>query len=100
MGKRSYKYIILEQAYADMNHIFEYISCDLFAENSANNLLDEFEEKIKLAAENPTTYPIIINEFTKRDFRKIVVKNFIIIYIVNDETNEIVILRVLNTKQN
>ena len=85
-----YKIIITPTAYKEINRIYDYILEDLYAEKAAKNLMRKVEKSIKSLKHSPKMYAEIekIDEL-KRKYRRIVIKNFIILYTI-DEDNEVV----------
>ena len=91
----------LPLAKQDMVNIVSYISHELLNPQAANDLADEFIEGIDKLAEFPYIPPMyyppkpLIYEYRKR-----VVKNYIVFYRVDEDKKEIVISRVIYQRRN
>lgn len=91
----------LPLAKQDMVNIASYISHELLNPQAANDLADEFIEGIDKLAEFPYIPPMcyppkpLIYEYRKR-----VVKNYIVFYRVDEDKKEIVISRVIYQRRN
>lgn len=84
-------------AQIDLENIFKYISTDLNNPTSANKLIDEIYESLDKVCIFPKSCPLISNELTKRrDLRKLIVDNYIVIYY--EENLSVVVVRVFNEK--
>lgn len=92
MGIRQYKVIITPTAYREMNRIYEYITEDLYAENAAKDLMEIVENKIQRLKYSPKIHTEInkIDEL-ERNYRKIIIKNYIILYTINEENKTVFI---------
>jgi addiction module RelE/StbE family toxin len=91
-----YKISFLDKAKDDITEIYRYISETFSSPRAANNLMDEIDKSISYLEQNPMLYPL-----SKIDgYRKCVVKNYIVIYRVDDINKEILIVRVFHGTQN
>jgi plasmid stabilization system protein ParE len=94
MASRGYDYVLTESAEYDIDFTFEYISETLGNPDAASDLADELEEQIEKICKRPLTGKLVENDFLKRpDVRRFLVKSYIAYYIINEESEEIVILR-------
>ncbi|MCI8411748.1 MAG: type II toxin-antitoxin system RelE/ParE family toxin [Clostridia bacterium] len=75
-----------------MNKIYNYINEELYAENAAKNLMKKVEDEVQRLKYSPKIHAKIekIDEL-KRNYRKIVINNYIILYTI-DEKNHIVFI--------
>ncbi len=97
MDKYSVK--LLSMAYRNLDEIYEYIAKELLSEQSAENLIDDLEEAILSLETMPSRgAKRRIGIFANKGYRQIFVKNFIIIYRVDDESKEVVIVTVKYSK--
>ena len=64
---------------------------------AAKNFLTEVKERIENLTEMPFAHPKI---HSHQDYRKIIIGNYVIAYIVNENTHEITIMRVVHGKRN
>ena len=95
-----YKLEFLPVAKNDMLEIVKYISDDLKNPQAASRLADEFVT----AAENACQFPYANNVYTpikplKLEYRRIVVKNYLMFYTVDEQTKTVTIMRVVYGKR-
>lgn len=96
---KKYSIIYLPLFYKDMTRITKYISRNLKNKMAADKLIDEVEPKIKKRAFNPDSYEKYhSSKERKNTYFRLYVKNYIVFYIVKDNTMEI--RRILYNKQN
>ena len=89
-------YILYPKAKDDLESIFAYISEELKNEYSALKLINRFEDKFLSLIRFPYAYPVIDNmNLDRDDLRKCFIDNFIIIYLVNTNLDQIEIVRVI-----
>ena len=96
-----YKIEYLQTAKDDMDNIIKYISYKLHNPISATKLATDFIKEIN----NVVIFPYGNNEYLpykklKNKYRKTKVKNYLIFYIINEQTNTIIIARVLYQRRN
>ena len=96
-----YKIEYLQTAKDDMDTIVKYISDNLKNPTSAIKLVNDFIKEIN----NIVIFPYGNNEYLtykklKNKYRKAKVRNYLIFYIVNEQTKTIIIARVLYQKKN
>lgn len=83
-----------------LNRIYDYISKDLDAEIAAINLIEKIEMNLLRLEEFPFSCSLVQDEFLqKKGYRNMIVNNYIGFYLVDEEANEIVIMRFLYGKQ-
>lgn len=90
-----YKVEFTEVCKEEMIEIYRYISENLVAENSAKKLM----KKIKKAIMNLDTMPFLYAKIKKnygveRDYRRIVVDNFVVLYTVDIDIKKIYIVHI------
>ena len=83
----------------EMRNIYEYISENLKERKIANKILKIIDNKIKLLEIFPFAFKLYKKE-EKVEYRKFIVKNYIIIYKINLEKKEIFISNIYNQKFN
>lgn len=92
MNKYSIKFTLL--AKNDLEEIFDYISNFLFAEKSALNLINKIEESVMKLSDFPYSGVVVIDETLKaKGYRKLVIDNYIIFYLINEDKKEAIIMR-------
>lgn len=90
---KQYEVKITKMAYGHMQEIVRYISNELFAPDAVNNLLDKFQESMNGLSEMPERYSFVDEEPWKSEgFRKIIVKNFLIYFWIDETKNNINII--------
>ena len=88
------------QALEQMKEIVHYISNDLMAPDAADNLLDKIKAEITKLSSFPKKYALIDEEpWRNEGVRKIVVKNFLIYYWVDDENNRVQVTAVIYSRR-
>ena len=85
----------------DLEQIYCYISGKLFAEIAADNLLEKIESSIMKLKEFPFSCSYVLDESLKnKGYRKLIVDNYIVFYLVNEMEKQVVIMRILYGAQN
>ena len=95
-----YKLEYLPVVLKDMLDIVKYIGNELknpaAAENLANEFIESAESLTEFPYSNPVYYPI---RPLKNEYRKLIVKNFIMFYYVDEPKKTITIARVIYVKR-
>ncbi len=100
MAFKTYSYDFTEIAEADIDEAISYIQEELSNPEAAESFVDELEVELENICKNPKNGRLVENEFLKRDdIRRFLVKNYIAYYLIDDEKNRIVILRVVYGKR-
>lgn len=95
-----YEVMVTRQALEQMKEIVHYISNDLMASDAADNLLDKMKSEITKLSCFPKKYALIDEEpWRTEGVRKIVVKNFLIYYWVDDENNRVQVTAVIYSRK-
>ncbi len=96
-----YKTFFTAKAYEDIREIYSYIRYKLKNTSSAFKIIDEIENKILLLRENPFTGSSVTGQgLVNFGYRKLVIRNYIAIYKVDDSRKEVYIVRVFYGKRN
>ena len=83
-----YQVKITPQAFRDIDMIYDYIARHLLEPGTANNLVDEIEAGIFSLEEMPNRgAPRRIGNYANKGYRQLFIKNYTIVYRV-DETEE------------
>jgi len=91
-----YGYDLMPSAIEDLDGIAEYIALQLSAKESAIRLLNEIESAIVAACAFPYAAPPVNDELLKRKgYRKLIVANYIVFYIPDDERRKLNVMRVV-----
>ena len=95
-----YEVRVTRQALEQIKEIVHYISNDLMAPDAAHNLLDKMKAEITKLSRFPKKHDLIDEEpWRTEGVRKIVVKNFLIYYWVDDENNRVQVTAVIYSRR-
>ena len=95
-----YEVRVTRQALEQMKEIVHYISNDLMAPDAADNLLDKMKAEITKLSSFTKKHALIDEEpWRTEGVRKIVVKNFLIYYWVDDENNRVQVTAVIYSRR-
>ena len=96
-----YEVRVTRLALGQMKEIVHYISNDLMAPNAAHNLLDKMKAEITKLSSFPKKHALIDEEpWRTEGVRKIVIKNFLIYYWVDDKNNRVQVTAVICSRRN
>ena len=100
MESRNYRIIFTPVASEDLEAIYRYISKELHAEGAAVNLMEKIEASIMRLKVYPFSCNRVEDEFLrKKGYRKLIVENYIAFYLVDEEKQQVTIMRVLYSGQ-
>src|SRR5690625_1385839 len=100
MVKNNYSVHFTKIARNDLDNIYSYISEELFAEAAATELLNRIENSIMQLKRFPYLGSRITDEYLRmKGYRRIIVDSYIILYIVDEEEEKVIIMRVLYGKR-
>ena len=95
----NYQVIFTKQSQKEINCIYQYISKTLCAKISTLQLMKEINSKVINLTIFPRLYcELKIPNSKGIEYRRIVVKNYIVIYRVNDRKKEIYLLHIFHSK--
>ena len=95
-----YEVRVTRQALEQMKEIVHYISNDLMAPDAADNLLDKMKAEIIKLSSFPKKHALIDEEpWRTEGVRKIVIKNFLIYYWVDDKNNRVQVTTVIYSRR-
>lgn len=98
-NKTDYEIIYTKECQKEINEIYSYIYQKLYSPNSAKKLMNQIEKRILFLKIMPKLYPKISNKTKlKNEYRKMVIKNFIILYTISK--NKIYIVHMYYNKKN
>lgn len=90
----NYNLVITKPAEKDLADILQYISKDLSAPKAANDLLDDILKCYDNISLNLLMYALCDNDRLKsKKYRKAVIKNYIMLYRIDEEKQIIYIMR-------
>ena len=85
----------------DVDLSYNYIKNKLEAPMAADNLIREILEKLNKIKENPNIRSLVQDKYlASMGYRSIKVKNYIILYIINNDNKTINVVRFLYNKRN
>lgn len=91
-----YTYELMPSAIQDLDGIAEYIANQLSTKDSAIRLLNEIEAAIVSSCSFPYAVPPVNDELLqKKGYRKLIVSNYIVFFIPDDEKRKLNVLRVV-----
>ncbi|MCR4961513.1 MAG: type II toxin-antitoxin system RelE/ParE family toxin [Lachnospiraceae bacterium] len=100
MISKEYEYVLTEIAENDIDEIFGYIAIELANPDAASDFADKLEKELAKLCKSPKNGRPVENEFLKRDdVRRILVGNYIVYYIIDDDKDLIVVLRVVYNRR-
>lgn len=96
MSKHNYCLKVTPKAEEDLDEIYGYIFGTLSAAMAADKLVDHIEKAIMRLKEYPFYCQYVLDEPLKtRGYRKLIVENYLVFYLVNEAEEEVVIMRIL-----
>lgn len=97
----AYNLIISPSFENDISDTLNYISNKLYSPLSAQNLLNKAEKIISNINDNPFLYPKCRNEkLAQKGYHYAIVNNYLLFYSVDEDTEQINILRFLYSGRN
>ncbi|MCH5194773.1 MAG: type II toxin-antitoxin system RelE/ParE family toxin [Oscillospiraceae bacterium] len=96
----NYNLIFSPEFVKDLNDTFEYISLTLSNEQAAKKLMKDIDSAIMNLKTMPEMYPLAREPLDILGYRKIIIKNYIIIYSVDKKKENVDLLRCFYGKQN
>ena len=89
-----------EQAEDDLNEILRYINDELFNPQAAERFYQAVDEKLELLREHPYIFPLYHYEkLSAEGFHFVVISNYLMFYIIDDDTSVVSIARLLYGKR-
>lgn len=95
--KNSFNIIVTNIAYQELNEIYYYISNILNNVSAADRLYKNILENLVALRKNPYLYPVIVGY---ENYRRIIIKNYIIVYRVDKLTNTVYIVHIVYKRNN
>ncbi len=90
-----YRINVAALAHHDLDQIVSYIAINLTSPIAATNLIDEIEKCYDHLRRNPYMYAKCQDvRLEKEGYRKISIKNYILVYKVSEETKTVNIMRI------
>ncbi|MDT3699540.1 MAG: type II toxin-antitoxin system RelE/ParE family toxin [Thermincola sp.] len=96
MEIKEYSLKFTSKAEADLDEIYAYIANSLFAPEAAENLMGKIESGIMRLKAFPYSCSFVLDEpLKKRGYRKLIVDNYLVFYLVNEQGRQVIIARIL-----
>ena len=96
-----YRIDVSEPAENDLRDIVRYISSQLSAPITAIEMMDTIEDAIVGLTKMPQKYALVTDErLASMGYRKLVVKNYIVFFTVNQRSRTIEVERILYARRN
>lgn len=100
MANRNYQIKFTPIASEDLAGIYHYISKELHAEGAAVNLMEKIEEGVMRLKDYPFSCNYVDDEFLKKKgYRKLIINNYIVFYLVDEDKEQVNIMRILYGRQ-
>ena len=101
MEIHKYRIKLTPKAKDDLDDIYDYISKELVNKLAAGNLMDKIETSVMRLGDFPFSCSLVEDNIIKeKGYRKLIIKNYIVFFIVIETEKQVVIMRVLYGKQN
>jgi len=96
MAKDKYGLKFTSRASEDIDQILYYISEQLYAPGTADNLLDLIENSLILLQKYPYSGSLVLDEPLRiRGYRKLMIGNYLAFYLIDEQEKQVVIMRIL-----
>ena len=100
MLKNNYSLKFTPKVSEDLDKIYNYIFQDLYVGGAAKKLLEKIETSIMRLQGFPFSCNYVADEFLrKKSYRKLIIDNHIAFYLINEEEQQVIIMRVLYGRQ-
>jgi len=92
----AYKLIVSADAHRDIDDITRYIAHEICNLPAAISFLDDVEKSYRFIVENPYMYGLCADKrLQKEGYRKVPIKNYLVIYRVDEEKKRVSVVRVI-----
>jgi plasmid stabilization system protein ParE len=97
----AFKLILSIEAERDIEEIVQYIAIELKNPGAAAGFLDDVEKSCLNIVQSPRMYSFCNDEqLRKKDYHKVLLKNYIMVYRVSDDKESVIVLRVFYGRMN
>ena len=94
MVKSKYTIHFTKVAMNDLDEIYQCITEELFAENTATDLLEGIENNVRKLKEFPNSGSRFVDEYLQfKGYRRIIVGSYIIFYVVDEQLKQVIIMQ-------
>lgn len=91
-----YSMTISQEAHSDIDEIVRYITIELKNNSAASGFLNDLERSYRNITENPHMYALCYdNKLSKLGYRKVVIKNYLLLYRIDEINNAVYVVRVI-----
>jgi toxin ParE1/3/4 len=92
----AYNLVISKEAHKDIDDIVHYIAVELANPTAAASFLDDIEKSYIDVVNNPRMYSRCQDARLSREgYRKIVIKNYLVLYRIDNEEKKVFIVRII-----
>ena len=92
----AYRLIVSKEAHKDIDDIVHYIAGELSNPGAAAGFLDDIERSYRAVVNNPRMYSLCNDGRLHKDgYRKIVIKNYLILFRIDDEEKTVLVSRII-----
>lgn len=99
--KGIYEVEFTEDCRDEIREIYKYISENLVNKDAAKRLMREMKENVMNLSETPKLYPIIDKkDRRKREFRRMLIKNYVILYTLDENEKKVYISHMYYGRKN
>ncbi len=96
-----YRVDLSEPAEKDLIDIVKYIASQLSSPMSAYHMMEIFEEAMASLSDTPESCPLITEErLSQLGYRKLIVKNYIVFFSVDEKNKVVDVERILYARRN
>ncbi len=97
---KKYRVDVSEPAENDLRDIVRYISAQLAAPLTAVQMITSMENAFTGLMDTPHKYPLVADErLASMGYRKLVVKNYIVFFIINEKDRTVGVERILYARR-
>ena len=96
-----YEVLLSPKALRNLDAIYAYVAHELLAENTAEALIDALEAGIFYLEQMPYRCPErTVGAYANRGYRQLLVKNYTVIYRIQEKQKKVIIVTVVYSKSN
>lgn len=97
----NYNIIVSESAIKDLDEIIKYIIEVLLNNKAASDFIDEVERKYIEVSKYPYMFELSRDyRLRKKGYHRVVINNYVILYLINDKSKEVIISGIFYGGQN
>jgi plasmid stabilization system protein ParE len=91
-----FKLVVSEDAHNDIDEIVSYMVNELQSPQAASHFLDDVEQAYIRIADNPYLFALCSDKrLQELGYHKVVIKNYLVLYREDEETNTIYVVRIV-----